>query len=214
MLNSNLFPIAKEGFNYIGTTILVVIITAILDLELITFFALVVLISFLFIYRNPERESIIFDTGSVTSPVDGVVTSIETLSNDPSYSHKIEIEGNYLNSSLLRVPFTSSLKSISLTRGAKVSKISNLYAKLNENVELIFEDEFKNKVKIIHTLKESFDSIKINIKKEQNLLQSLRYGSMINGITTIYFQNNFKLNVYITQELKASTTLLGHFTPQ
>ena len=106
----------------------------------------------------------------------------------------------------------SSLKSIKLKKGARVSKFSSLAKKINENAELIFEDKNSHKLKVSHMLKQSFLGMKISSKESQNLIQGSRYGVMVSGITTLYLRQNFRLNVNIGSEVKASESLIGYFS--
>jgi phosphatidylserine decarboxylase len=168
---------------------------------------------FVYVFRNPERQNMLYQENSIVSPVDGTVVSIEELHGEENSGYKVEIEGTYLNVSLLRVPFTSSLEHIEIQRGARLSATSPLSKNINENAELIFADKrSSNKIKIIHKLKQSFETIDIDIIKAQDLLQGTRYGLMINGITTIYLPTNFRLNIGLGSELIASETLIGYFT--
>jgi len=145
-MRNNLLPIAKEGWTYILGSILLFILFAFLDLEFLQFFAFLATIFFMFVFRNPERQNLYFDKNSVVSPVDGVVTSIEELTDD-EYSYKIEIDSSYLNVSLLRTPFTSTLKNIKKQNGARLSQLSALSKTINENLELVFVDNNDNSIR-------------------------------------------------------------------
>ncbi|WP_372999721.1 phosphatidylserine decarboxylase [Sulfurimonas sp.] len=210
-MNNNLLPIAKEGFSRIGFTILAFIIFAILDLELLEFFSFLTLIFFIFVYRNPERMIPNFEQMSVVSPVDGVLISIEELENE-EYAYKLEINSSYLNVSLLRTPLSSKIETIDIKHGARLSQLSPLARDVNERVEVVFQDSHENNVKVSHMLKQSFDDIKLDVITKQNLVQGSRYGLMVNGITTVYLPQNFRVNVSVGQELNASQTLVGYFS--
>jgi len=210
-MNNNLLPIAKEGFSRIGFAILAYAIFTILDFGFLGFFSFLLIIFFVFVYRNPERMVPSLEKMSVLSPVDGVLLSIKELEND-EYLYKLEINSSYLNVSLLRTPLNGTLNYMDLKHGARLSKNAILSKEINERVELIFEDDYENKVKISHMLKQSFDDIKLNVIPKQRLVQGSRYGLMVNGITTIYLPQNFRLNVSVGQELNASQTLIGYFS--
>lgn len=210
-MRNNLLPVAKEGWNYIASAIGLFILFSFLDLDFLQFFAFLATIFFIYVFRNPEREILNFQESSVISPSDGVISSIEEL-KDNDYAYKVEIDGSYFNVSLLRVPLSSKLENIELIRGARVSKFSPLHVELNENATLIFKDKMDNHLKVTHTLKQSFKPLDINIIQEQNLNQGSRYGVMVNGITTLYLPNNFRLNVNVGTEVSASQTLIGYFT--
>ena len=73
-------------------------------------------------------------------------------------------------------------------------------------------DEVNNEVKIVHKLKQSFAPIDVELMVDQEIVQTARYGDMVNGITSIYFKPNFRINLNIGQEIKASETLIGYFS--
>ncbi len=211
MNKNNLFPVAKEGWIYVGYSVLIFIIFSIMDLEFLEFFSFLTIIFFLFIYRNPERATPFFHENSIVSPVDGKVIAITEL-NDKDYAYKVEMDSSYFNVSLLRVPFDSILKSVSVQRGARLSRFDSLSKKINENAELVFEDKNANNIKISHILKQSFSPIKIEALQAQNFLQGNRYGVMVSGTTTIYLPQNIRLNVAVGNELTGSESLIGYFS--
>lgn len=210
-MNNNLLPIAKEGFSRIGLAILAYIVFTILDFDFLEFFSFLLIVFFVFVYRNPERMIPSLEKMSVLSPVDGVVLSIQELEDD-EYLYKLEINSSYLNVSLLRTPLNSALEHLDIKHGARLSQNTPLSKDINERVDLVFEDEYKNKIKVSHILKQSFDDIKLNVIPKQRLIQGSRYGLMVNGITTIYLPQNFRLNVSVGQEIEASQTLIGYFS--
>jgi phosphatidylserine decarboxylase len=211
-MRSNLLPIAKEGFKYIFYAFLMTIVFSILDLEFLELLSFLFLIFFTFIYRNPERENILYQEDSVVCPIDGKVIAIDEFKDNSKYSYKITIDNTYLDTSLLRMPFNGSVSFIRTEKGARVSSKSSLFSEINENSEIIFKDTNKNELKIIHTLKQSITPIDINIIYNQKLLQGSRYGIMVNGITNIYLPQNFRINLSVDSQVIASQTLVGYFT--
>lgn len=210
-MRNNLFPIAKEGWNFVGYSVLAFIVFAVFDFDFFEFISFLAIIFFIFVYRNPEREMPTFQDSSVVSPVDGVVSSIEEI-EDKEYSYKIEVNSSYLDVSVLRVPMNSTLEFFSIKHGARLSQFDSLAKNINENAQLVFTDSNSNKVKVLHMLKQSFDGIKVGVIENQKLSQASRYGVMVNGITTIYLPQNFRLNISVGNELKASETLIGYFS--
>lgn len=210
-MRSNLLPISSAGFKYMGYTALAFIILTIVDLEFLAFISFILLLLLGFVYRNPEREVLSFESNSILSPVDGRVISIEDI-QDSKYAYKLEIKTNYLNVGVLRAPFDATLESVEMKRGARLSDSSLLNTELNENVELTFVDSNSNSIKLRHQLERSFDSLHIDLTTSQNIRQSLRYGVMLNGTTTLYLPNSFRANVTLGSELKASETLIGYFS--
>jgi phosphatidylserine decarboxylase len=210
-MKNNLFPIAKEGVRYIVISLLLFILFAILDLDLFEFIAGLFFLFFLYIFRNPERVFPIYGKGSVVSPVDGKVISIKEI-EDKYYMYKIEIESDYRDVSLLRVPFNSRIQYIKSYKGSRLSKNSPLYEKLNENSTVVFTDEKSNKIQITHRLKRSLVNLEINAKNKKDYFQGHRYGLMVDGVTTIYFPRNFRLDISVGDHLLASEILLGYFS--
>ncbi len=210
-MRNNLFPVAKEGWKFIGYTALAFVIFSILDIDLLQIVSFFLILFFITIYRNPERETPMFQDNSVVSPVDGIVVAIEEL-DDKKYAYKIQIDSNYLNVAILRAPLTSSIEKIDVRKGARLSKSNALFEKLNEYCEIVFKDKNSNTVKVVHRLKQSFDNINIIASSSQNILQGSRYGVMVDGVTTVFLPQNFRLNVNIGNELTASHTLIGYFS--
>lgn len=211
MNKSNLFPVAKEGWNYIGYGVLLFIVLSILDLEFLGLFCFVGILFLIYIYRNPERLTSFYQQKSIVSPVDGKIISIEEI-DDKEYAYKIEIQSGYFDVSILRVPFKATLKSFELLRGAKLSFSDNLAKKVNERATIVLEDESKNSVKIEHIVKKSFDKLHVDAKLSQEYSQGSRYGVMLTGITTIYLPRNVRINVSPNNEVLGSESLLAYFS--
>jgi phosphatidylserine decarboxylase len=209
-MKNNLLPIAKEGWKYLAASLFAMLLFTLLHLDFLQFFAFLATLFFIFVFRNPERQTLIYQEESVISPVDGTVILIEELTDD-EYAYKVEIDSSCLNVSLLRVPFNSTLESVELYRGTRLSPASSLSKSLNENAMLIFSNN-NNKIKVTHFLKQSFKGIDLDVVKMQTLQQGARYGLMINGVTTLYLPHNFRLNISLGGEVVACESLLGYFT--
>ena len=210
-MRANLLPVAQEGWKYIASTFAFLILFFLLDLDLLSFLTSLLLLTFIYSFRNPERQLPMFEKLSVVSPCDGVVKAIVELENS-EYAYRVDIESSNLDVGILRTPLNARLESIIKYNGSRVPKNSKLFNSINENVELLFIDENHNKLKIVHTLKQSYAPLFIDIIKDQNLQQTARYGLMLNGVTSIYLPNNFRLNVNVDNELKASESLMGYFS--
>ena len=210
-MKSNLLPISSAGFKYVASAFLAFIIFSIFDIEFLALISFLLIVAFGLMFRNPEREVPSFEKNALVSPVDGSVVSIEDI-QEGEYAYKIEIDTTYLNVGVLRTPLDGTLKSVITRKGSRLGSNSSLSNHINENAELIFVDENSNSVKVVHTLKRSFDDISIDVKKTQGLKQASRYGAMINGTTTVYLPKNFRLNVTLGSELEGSQTLIGYFS--
>ncbi|MBN2782826.1 MAG: phosphatidylserine decarboxylase [Campylobacterales bacterium] len=212
-MKNNLLPIAKCGVPYISYALLLFIVFFIVDFEFLALVSFVAAFFFVYIFRNPEREIKYFGDLSVVSPVDGVVLNIEELSDDlDGYRYKIKVDNSYGDLALLRAPFDATVTKVLLNRGAKLSSRLELAKKLNENLSVVFQDAKSNKLKVSHTLKQSFVDIDTDLINNQKIAHSTRYATMVNGIVLIYLPENFRLNLKKGDELKASSSLIGYFS--
>lgn len=206
----NLFIVAKSGWSYLLVTFVLGLFFIAIDFNVLAFVAFALLLFFLYVFRNPERELSSFEDTSIVSPVDGVVTAIEEL-EDSEYAYRIDVVSSYFDVSLLRSPISATLKELSIQKGARVSNTSAL-KKINENVSIVFGDSKSNNIKITHTLGQSFAGIDIDTTAEQKLLKGSRYGLMLCGVSSIYLPKNVRLNLHVSTRLRASETLIGFFS--
>ncbi len=209
-MKNNLFPISKNGFQYILYAFIASIVFAILDLEFFSFLSFVLIFALVYFFRNPEREISIFDAGSVVSPVDGEVISIEELSQS-EYGYKVVVKSGYMDTGVLRAPCDGYITKVALQNGARLSFSTPTAQALNAQLELLFKNEKYNTVKVKHILTRSFAPLALSIFQSQSIRQSSRYGFMLKGYTEIYIPNNFRLNIHKGNRLKASQSLLGFF---
>jgi len=209
-MKNNLLPISNNGFKYILYTFLASLFFEILDLETLSFFSFVMIFVVVYFFRNPERELTIFDSGSVVSPVDGELISIDEIIDD-KYAYKVLVHSNYTDVGVLRVPFDALVESISVENGARLSSRAKISSEINAKMEIVFSQGKLNRVKVKHVLTRSIASLIMKMSKGQSLRQSTRYGFMLNGFTEIYIPKNFRLSVNTGDKLKASESLLGFF---
>ena len=211
-MKNNLFPIAKDGWKYLAYAVVGCIIFSLLDLELFQFLSIIVILFFLFIFRNPERELPSFEENQVLSPVDGEVLSIDSLDASDTYAYKIVINTTYKDVGILRAPMNASIESLKKNHGTRLSLDNPLAYKINENVSIVFQDTKNNTIKLIHILKQSLCGVNVDLETENKVVQSARYGLMINGITEIYLPKNFRISLILGEEIIASKSLIGYFS--
>ncbi|MFK5937103.1 MAG: phosphatidylserine decarboxylase [Sulfurimonas sp.] len=209
-MKSNLFPISQVGLKYMVYSFALFTLFVILDFDFFALIFFVLIFLFAYIYRNPERELLIFEKNSFLAPVDGEVIAITEL-KDKDYGYKIEVNNSYLDVAVLRAPFDSKLEDVFIQKGARLSLDSSLAQTLNENVTLVFSNANASKVKIKHILKQSITTFDITVKKSQFVHQTARYGTMPNGVSEIYIPRNFRLNINVGTKLLACETLIGYF---
>lgn len=207
-MKSNLLPVAKESSRYIITSGIIFLLAWIFGFGKIAFLAFLITTFFLYVFRNPEREMVPYEQGSIISPVDGVVVDIEELVDSDEY--RVDIESSYFDVALLRVPFNATLESMEHIKGARLNSNAKDFYKLNEYTTLLFKLDDSKNIKIVHRLKNSFAPISLDLRPSQKLLCGLRYGYMLNGITSIYIPRDSRLNVELGSRVEASNTLIGY----
>lgn len=210
-MNNNLFIIAKYSYNYLLYSAAAFAFFYIFGFEFLATIAFFVVLFFVYIFRNPERELQNFDSSSVLAPCDGIVTAIEELEKG-EYRYKIEIESSLTDIGILRAPINGKVTSILLTKGTRTKKASKLFTDLNESLALEFTDEKDNTVKVVHRLKQSAVPIFSDLIESQNVMKSIRYGFASNCVTTIYLKNNVRLNLQLSQQITASQSLIAYFS--
>jgi len=210
-MKTNIFPIAKEGWKYLAYSIALFLLFLVLDLDFFQFISCILFCFILYAFRNPERELSSFEKGSLVAPSDGVVHVIEELA-DSKYAYRLDIESGFFDVGILRAPSNAMVTKVKKYNGTRVSSNSHLYKDTNENVTLFLEDESGNSFKVEHRLKQSFAPLALNVSESQKIIQTARYGLMLNGITSLYLPSNFRVNVNIGNELKASESLIGYFS--
>jgi phosphatidylserine decarboxylase len=210
-MKNNLFIISRSGYAYIGYALLAAIVFGVLDLEIFSFAAFLVALFFAYSFRNPERELSFLDEKAVVSPVDGVVKTIEEIS-DKEYAYKVIIESNYMNVGILRVPVSGTIEDTKIIRGARTSKKSKLFYDLNEMAEIIFVDAHNNKVKVLHRLKQSVTPVTIEVSQNDTAYKGSRYGYAINNISELYLPKNFRFDIKPHNEIQAVHSLIGYFS--
>lgn len=207
-MNNNLFPIHKDGWSYIGYSVALFLVLGFLDLEFLQFFSFLLVMFFLYVYRNPERQMPAFEKGGITSPVDGRVSDIQ--------EHKsgidVTIENSYHDVSVLRVPVGSVVEDITEQKGASLAKASLKSKLLNENITIKFRSTNRKMIKVSHISTLNFAGISHDLIKSQKLIQGSRYGMMPKGITIITFPKNTKVNVSIGNEIKACESIIGYLS--
>jgi phosphatidylserine decarboxylase len=208
MTNNNLYPISKEGWSYLGYSVALFIVLGFLDLEFLQFFSFLLVMFFIYVYRNPERQIMALEKDGIVSPVDGKVIDIVKSDNKIN----ITIDSSYHDVSLLRVPAGATLKSKKEFKGASLSKNSLKSELLNEKLILEFEDSKKRVIEVAHISNLNFAGISHDLIESQKLIQGTRYGMMLKGTTKISLPKDSKINLIVGSEVKACESIIGYLS--
>ncbi len=208
MIMNDTFIVSKAGHKHIAVAAAFFIIFTLFGWGFFKLLSFLALAFFIFIYRNPEREIPYFQNGSLISPVDGKVVAINTLDN----GYEVVIHSSLFDTSVLRAPFFSKVKSLQLRNGARLSTDIRKAMLLNEKVEIAFEDAKNNVILVTHVLDNSIDDITVDAHIDQDLQQGKRYGVMTKGKTLVTFPASCRLSLHVGDQLRAGETLLGYIS--
>ena len=202
------FIISKAGYKYIAILVALVVVFSYINFSLLRLLSVITLGLVVYIYRNPELEVPYMQKGALLAPVDGKIMAINTTDD----GYEVVIKSSLLDVSILRAPFFSTVNSVKMRRGARLSTENKKSLLLNERVEVVFEDRSNNAVKIEHILENSIDDLTINIHDGLELSQGKRYGVMTKGQTTIHLPLTARLSVQVDSQVKSGETLLGYLS--
>lgn len=209
MKNNNLFPVSREGWSYIGYSVALFLVLGFLDFDFLQFFSFLLMMFFIFIYRNPERQMPSFEKGGVTSPVDGRIIDIK---KDNKGSVTLKFDSSYHDVSVLRVPLESKVKSLEIQKGASLSKSSPKSDLLNEKLTIYLEGSKRRVIKLTHTSALNFSEISYELTESEKLIQGSRYGVMLKGITEIVLPKDTKVNLEVGAEVKACESVIAYLS--
>ena len=208
MTTTDTFIVSKAGYKYIAILFILIAVFTFLDLTLLRFLTVIGLGTLIYIYRNPELEVPYMQKGALLSPVDGKITAINTLDD----GYEIIIKSALFDLSILRAPFFSSVQSLKIRRGARLSTDTKKSVLLNEKVEIVFEDRFNNVVAVEHMLDNSIDDLNLYLHEGLEISQGRRYGVMTKGKSVIRVPLASRLSVQVDSQVKAGETLLGYLS--
>jgi phosphatidylserine decarboxylase len=213
-MGQDTFIIAKEGWKYSAGALLLFVLFVIIDADFLQFASLGAAAAALWIYRNPERSMPYFQNKSITSVSDGTVTAIESVDMEEGGEScfKVSVRSAYRDVSVLRVPFESSVTSLQVRRGARLSGITPLAEVLNEKALIRLTDSDDNSIRIEHLLEQSVDDLSVRMESGQQFQQGARYGLMTKGMTTFYLPGNVRIAVKTGDKVRAGETLIGYFS--
>ena len=212
MMRSDTFIIAKDGMKCIVATAALLLFMMVIDADFLTFAASLLFLLTLWVYRNPERVTPHTQEKSIVSVCDGTVKSIETSEDEEGNVHyNITIKSSFLDTSILRVPFSCRVVESTLVHGARLSGSSPLAERLNEKSLVRFASG-EAQVLVLHTLQLASVGIKNHLKEEHEVVQGARYGLMVKGESMMVLPPESRVAIKVGQEVRAGETLIGYFS--
>lgn len=201
--------ILAEGWRPVGIAVAAAIVFAGFGLGLFALLALAVAVAMVRAYRRPVRTVTNFERSSVTSPCDGKIAAVETVSDG---SIVVTIETGCLDASSLMMPFDGNVTHRTLVRGARLSRKSPLFGRLNEHGTVVLESESGHTARITHTLYRCAAPLVLDAVPESgvHLDRAARYGVMVEGLTTLRLPASTRVAVNPGEKVYAAETLLGY----
>jgi phosphatidylserine decarboxylase len=205
-------PIAKEGYPFIFFSLVVILITYILEIKtlvIISFCLAVFVISF---FRDPERD-IPRDKNSVVSPADGKVIKVERLQEKRfigEEAFRISIFMSIFNVHVNRVPASGKVKAVSYNPGRFFSANLDKASHENEQNALFIEVDNKRRFVIVQIAGLIARRIVCYAKKgdyveKGNRFGMIRFGSRLD----VYLPLDCLIKVKIGDKVKAGSSVLG-----
>ena len=212
MSYNDTFIIAKDGLKCIAASAVLMLFFLAIDADLLSFLSALLLLATVWAFRNPERTIPHFQQDSIVSVADGVIKSIETIEDEKGENfYKIVIKSGFLDTSVLRVPFSCEVSEAELLYGARLNPLIPLSDKLNEQCRIVFGKD-KKQVRVLHKLQLSSVGIKTHLSEKKQVVQGARYGLMVNGKTTLILPVNSRVAVKVGEKVRAGETRIGFFS--
>ena len=212
MMTNDTFIIAKDGFRCIAASVALMIFLMVIDADFLTFISFLHVLATFWIYRNPERIAPYLQEESIVSVADGVVKSIETIEVEEGVDlYKITIKSGFLDTSVLRVPFTCNVQESATIHGARLASSNPLASQINEQGHIVF-GEGKKMVSVLHTEHLASVGIKNRLASNTQVLQGMRYGLMVKGESSVTLPASSRVAIKVGDTVRAGETPLGFFS--
>ena len=209
-------PIAKEGYPFLGSAVLITLILAILGYEGLTVFSLLISFFILFFFRDPERFTP-KESNALISPADGKIILIEKIFDDrffQEYVHKISIFMNVFNVHVNRIPQSGTVERIIYTPGTFYSADSDRGGLRNENCATIIACETGRKIAVVQVAGLIARRIVCWLEQEDKVKQGHRFGLIRFGSRVdLYIPGSVQISVEKDQMVRAGETILGQLLP-
>ncbi|MDR3629234.1 MAG: phosphatidylserine decarboxylase family protein [Desulfocapsaceae bacterium] len=207
-------PIAKEGYPFLGSSVLITLVLAILGYKFFTLIALLVSFFILYFFRDPERFMPRIQN-AIVCPADGKVIIAEKVFDDRffhEYVHKISIFMNIFNVHVNRIPQSGIVEKIIYTPGEFYSADSSRGGLRNENCATIITGEEGRKIAVVQIAGLIARRIVCWLEPEDTVRQGDRFGLIRFGSRVdLYIPGSVQLSIKKGETVRAGETILGTF---
>ena len=207
-------PIAKEGYPFLGSSVLITLVLAILGCKFFTLIALLGSFFILYFFRDPERFMPRIQN-AIVCPADGKVIIAEKVFDDRffhEYVHKISIFMNIFNVHVNRIPQSGIVEKIVYTPGEFYSADSSRGGLRNENCATIITGEEGRKIAVVQIAGLIARRIVCWLEPEDTVRQGDRFGLIRFGSRVdLYIPGSVQLSIKKGETVRAGETILGTF---
>lgn len=210
-VQSDTFILSRQGWLPLIFAATFFIFFTMTGLHFFQFIAGAILISFLILFRNPERSSQTGDPFGILSSVDGVVLGIEDMLINDTIMKKITILNGLWSVSMLRVPYDGTIEGCRIRHGVSLALHSPLAETLNEKAVLSFRSLRGDEIFIEHMSSQNCFSIAIEAEDGQKMKEGGRYGFLARGRTILYLPSSVDLNIHPGNDVRAGESVIGRF---
>jgi phosphatidylserine decarboxylase len=210
-MHNDTFILSKQGWLPIALVSVLFTFFVMTGLHIFQFITAALLIAFLVIFRNPERNTSLLETSSIISSVDGVVLGIEETRINERLMKKITLLNGLWDVSILRAPFDGVMEGCRIRHGVSLSVHHPLSEMLNEKLVLSFKSAQGNEMFMEHLSDRSCFPIAIDSEEGQKMKEGSRYGFLARGRTILYLPSDAALHVHPGSDVRAGESVIGRF---
>ncbi len=208
----NDLPVAKEGFPFIGTFLLLLALGILFQWTIFSFVTVFSLFYLFIFFRNPHRE-IPTQEGLFVAPADGRIVAVQEVYEDRFLKEKavkISIFMNIFNVHVNRTPCRGTLKEVIYNPGKFFNAAKDKASLENEQNALILETPKGYKILIIQIAGLIARRIVCWIKPGDQVERGDRFGVIRFGSRVdVFLPCKVDIHVRLGEKVKGGTTVLG-----
>lgn len=206
------FPIAREGYAFIGAAAFLTAVFALLSMTVPAVLGAVATMFVCYFFRDPDRV-VPEPANGVVSPADGRVIKIETVHENRFYegkAKKISIFMSIFNVHVNRIPFTGTVRKISYYPGKFFSANLDKASSDNEHNAVFLDTENGRKICFVQIAGLVARRIICHIQAGDRVRRGQRFGLICFGSRLdVYLPPDFEVKVQLGDRLCAGTSVLG-----
>ena len=212
-MKQNLWPVAKEGLPFLGTSALLTILFAGMGWEVLTAVGILVTLFIAFFFRNPKRETPNLQN-IILSPADGRIIHVGECEEDrflKKKALKVSIFMSLFDVHLNRAPVSGRVLERSYHPGQFFVANAEKSSLLNEQNALILETEDRFKILLVQIAGFVARRIVCYAKAGDTLRMGeifgmIRFGSRVD----LYLPTEVKPVVKVRQRVKGGKSIIGY----